>query len=107
MSAAIFARLIFLAVGCLMTLSLMAWIPRQKLKFSYIGSRTLSIYVLHVIVRDILEQLYIFEKIHIEGEMLLLSCGIFCAVLTIVLSGEIFYKYCNKVFKIKYDALMR
>lgn len=107
MSAAIFARLIFLAVGFLMTLSLMAWIPRQKLKFSYIGSRTLSIYVLHVIVRDILEQLHIFEKIHIEGEMLLLGCVIFCAVLTIVLSGEIFYKYCNKVFKIKYDALMR
>lgn len=107
MSAAIFARLIFLAVGFLMTLSLMAWIPRQKLKFSYIGSRTLSVYVLHVIVRDILEQLHIFGKIHIEGEMLLLSCVIFCVVLTIVLSGEIFYKYCNKVFKIKYDALMR
>ena len=102
-----FARFLFLVIGLLMTFALMAWIPRRKLKISYIGGRTLSIYILHIIVRDVFEQIHIFDRVQWQGEILLLGCVIFCLILTIVLSGKLFNKLFSSVFKINYSIFMR
>ena len=103
---AMMGRLAFFVIGILMTLCVMSWIPQKKLIISYIGSRTLSIYILHRLIREILVQLEIFDKIPFNGVELLIFCAIFCSGLTIVLSSNLFHKCFNSVFKIKYDRIL-
>lgn len=102
---AITIRLALFMIGILMTLCVMSWIPQRKLVVSYIGSRTLAIYILHRLVREILLQLGIFDKIPLNGIGLLIFIIIFCAGLTVLLANNLFHKCFNSVFKIKYDII--
>lgn len=106
-STAMIVRGILYLIGACMTLSLMAWIPKNKLIISYIGSRTLSIYILHRLVKTALEQLHFYDIIHFGGIKLLIIICIFCLVLTIILSAKIFHKCFNSVFKINYKKILR
>lgn len=106
-TTAIIVRGILYLVGACMTLSLMAWIPKKKLMISYIGSRTLSIYILHRLVKTVLEQLNFYDMIHFGGIKLLIIICIFCLGLTIILSAKIFHKCFNSVFKINYKKILK
>lgn len=104
---AIFARLLLYCIATLIFLAIMVWIPTKKMCISYIGSRTLSIYIIHKLVKDILTRLNFFDCIPFRGVELLILSTIFCAVLTLVLSNKIFFSCFNSVFNIKYNIFFK
>ena len=57
-------RLVWLAVSAAMTFALMVIIPKREMWFTYIGSRTLSVYIVHRLIRDVLKYagLYRFRR---------------------------------------------
>lgn len=93
-------------VGAVMIISLMAWIPQRKLTISYIGSRTLSIYILHKLVRDAFSGMQIYDRIDFNGVKLLMLCSGISVIIVVALSPNIFNKFWSKFFKINYDKFL-
>lgn len=104
---ALVARFFLYCIAIIILFGIMAWTPKEKNVFSYIGSRTLSIYIVHKIVKDILMKLNFYEYIPFRGASLLIFIIAFCVALIILLSNKIFYFGFSSFFKIKYNKLLK
>ena len=69
----ILLRLLWYAVSFVLTFSLLELVPSEKKIFTYLGSRTLGIYILHRIIRDVMRDYGIYSYFG-TGKTLLLFC---------------------------------
>ena len=99
-------RALWYLVAFVMTFAVMSLIPKRKLKISYIGSRTLSIYIVHRVIRQVFSYYKVYRMVAPGGTVLLLFCIVISAVVTFILSGKRLFAICNKAFAINYDKLM-
>ena len=87
-------RILLYVIGFLMTFSFMTLIPEKKLAFSYIGTRTMAIYLFHGLTYTYLEQCTkLLNNINnIFGTILLL---ILCSLVTWFFSLKPFTSFTN------------
>lgn len=89
-------------IGFLMTFSAMVVISEKKLPVSYIGTRTMAIYLFHGLTYTYLEQCTtILENLNTFGETILLLGG--CGALTLLLSLKPFTTFTNIFSNIKFS----
>ena len=92
-------RLLWYFVSAVMTVSFLGIIPRRKFLFTYIGGRTLSIYVVHRLIRDVFKYLDLYEYLG-DGVILLGLCVFISAAVIFITSADPFYHLVNNVFRL-------
>ena len=92
-------RFIWYIVAAVMTAALMCIIPDKRFRLTYIGERTLGIYVIHRLLRDILREIGLYKVGN--DHTLFYICLAISAVLVIVLSIKPFTTFFNKFFDLK------
>lgn len=81
-------------IGFLMTFTIMIVMPDKKLSFSYIGTRTMAVYLFHGLTYTYLENCTtILENLDTFGETVLLLAG--CAAVTALFSLKPFTDFAN------------
>ena len=81
-------------IGFIMTFSVMILIPERKLPISYIGTRTMAIYLFHGLTYTYLEHCTtVLENLNTFGETLLLLGS--CATITLFFSLKPFTAFTN------------
>lgn len=90
-----FVRLLCYAVSFLMTGALLLLLPEKKLCFSYLGTRTMAIYLFHGLLFKTLEHFHLLSFGNtVWGTLLLLAL---CAAVTWVFSLPVFTKFTDKI----------
>lgn len=94
--AGILTRCICYAVGFLMTLAVMALVSEKKTFFSYLGTRTMAIYLFHGLTYSYLKECTpLLQHTDTAAETALLL--IFCVILTAVFSAPAFTSFTNRI----------
>ena len=83
----VIARLIWYGAASAVTFSFLCVIPKRRLFFTFIGERTLAIYILHRLIREIVEQLGFYDYLG-SGISVLPVCLILSIAVTLVCSGR-------------------
>lgn len=83
----IIARLVWYALSTIMIFSVFCIIPKRHTFFTYIGERTLGIYILHRLIREIFRLAGAYKYLG-SGPIFLLSCLIISVVVTLACSGR-------------------
>lgn len=97
-------RSLLYVIGFIMTFALMILIPEKQLPVSYIGTRTMAIYLFHGLTYKCLED-SILTGINTFGETcLLLLC---CAGLTLLFSGRPFSVFTEFVSNISFTKIRK
>lgn len=102
-----FLRLGWYAVAFIMTFAVMVLTPKRKLKISYIGSRTLSIYIIHRLIRQIFSYYDLYHVIHLDSKIMLLCCIVVSIFVTLLLSGKRLFTIFQRIFEINYDKILK
>ena len=89
--------LIWYAAASLMTGALLCLTPKSNTFFTYIGTRTLSIYILHRLLRDIFGHFGLYDHLG-EGKVLLLACVVISLAVTFLTSGRHASDLANRAF---------
>ena len=97
----IFLRFLWYCISFIVSFSVLCLIPRFKLSVSYIGSRTLSIYILHRAFRDLLFHYGVFKHFDDCGLTLLVVLTITSIILCLVLANKYIFLPFEKIMKIK------
>ncbi|MBY7144792.1 acyltransferase family protein [Virgibacillus sp. NKC19-3] len=79
------ARLGVYMIATLMVISILSWVPRSKMWFTPIGSRTLYVYLLHGFFIQFFREADVFK---ISNALDVIGLGIISAVLVLVLSSK-------------------
>lgn len=69
-----FLRIIWYFVAAIMLICIMSITPKCELKYTYIGSRTLAIYVMHRVIREFWDKLDIYHMLTSNHLEMLLIC---------------------------------
>ena len=93
-------RLLWYFVSAVMTMSFLSIIPRRKFFFTYIGGRTLSIYIVHRLIRDVFKYLDLYEYLG-DGVYLLGLCVCISVAVIFITSADPFYHLVNSVFRLR------
>lgn len=104
---AILLRLGWYIVAMIMTLALMSICPKRKLAISYIGSRTLTIFILHRLIRQVFSYYNLYQYFDNSAMMLIAGCVLISLIIVFVLSERHLDKLFKVPFKIKYDRVMK
>ncbi|MCR5704141.1 MAG: acyltransferase family protein [Eubacterium sp.] len=100
-------RLVWYVIVTLIIFGIMSLIPKKKFSFSYVGSRTLPIYFLHVPIREALMICYRKNMIHLENEYIMIVFQFLLSIgLVAILSGNTLNKFFNLPFKISYRKIL-
>lgn len=105
-SKVMMVRLFWYVLALTITFAIMALIPKKRNAISYIGSRTLSIYILHILIRQVFSHYNIYDLLPVGGVGLLVFCVIVSAIVLVLLSEKRTFLLFQRVFKIKYDMFM-
>lgn len=79
-------RVVWYFAAVLLALCLLQLIPEKKRWFSYIGEGTLSVYILHVIIRNVAKYAGLFDYLKEFPNQWMLLVFPFCLLLTMVLA---------------------
>lgn len=89
-------------IGFVMTFSVLIFMPEKELPFSYIGTRTMAIYLFHGLTYTYLEQCTtLLENLDTFGETVLLLAG--CAALTAFFSLKPFSSFTNLFSRVHFN----
>lgn len=87
-------------IGILWTFALMILMPEKKLCFSYIGTRTMAVYLFHGLTYTYLNSgTGLLEKLNTPFETIAILTG--CAVLTVFFAFKPFTTFTNKICSLK------
>ena len=100
------ARTAWYLVAAVLTGSLLCLVPRQRMFFTYLGQRTLAIYILHILIRTVLQHIGLYE-IYDGGIKLLLLCGAVSLAIVFLCSGKRTSAFFNSVFKFRWTRARR
>lgn len=96
----IFWRIGAYLIGALWTVVIMILIPEKKNSFSYIGTRTMAIYLFHGLLYTYLNQSTgIFKNLNTTLETLGILAG--CLLVTLIFSSQPFTVFTNKICNLK------
>lgn len=99
-------RVIMYVIATVLSIAVIAIIPRRKLIFTPLGSRTIQIYVLHYLIYSIVLYSGLNAQLLSQfGEMTIVIYIIFSIILTMVLSWKYLGYPFSKIMNIKYDKL--
>ena len=93
-------RLLWYFISAVMTVAFLSIIPRRKFLFTYIGGRTLSIYIVHRLIRDVFKYLDLYEYLG-DGLYLLGLCVFISIAVIFITSADPFYHLVNNVFRLR------
>src|SRR5699024_8059062 len=79
------ARLLVYATSALMAMSILAWVPQQKLRMTDLGRRTLYVYLLHGFF---IQYLRGADLCKMEGSIDLFEIAVLLAAIVLVLSSK-------------------
>lgn len=99
-------RFLWMLIASAITLAIMCLIPKRKTVITFIGSRTLAIYILHRIIRQIFENGYLYRYFDDNEIVVLVICIVISVIITLVCSAKCFTDLFQKAFEIKYDVLL-
>ena len=99
-------RFLWYLLAFAMTFAVMSLIPQKKVIISYIGSRTLSIYILHRLIRQVFSYYDGYQLISVGGIGLLVFCVVISAIVLWALSGKRTFLLFQSVFKFKYKIFL-
>lgn len=102
---AMILRAAWYLIAFMMVFAVMSLIPKRKLPVSYIGERTLAIYIVHRLIREVFKYYDFYHKIAPGGIAVLLFTVVVSMALTIILSGRRLSNIFRIVFKIDYSRL--
>lgn len=97
-------RLVWYVLAGLLVGAVICLAPGQKLFFTYLGERTLSIYILHRLLAYAGQQLGMYDILG-EGKKLLFFCVLLSAAVTFLCSGRRTAALFNRVFAWRWGAL--
>ncbi len=97
-------RLLWYGISALMTFSLMNIIPKERLLITYVGERTLSIYIVHRLIRDVFKYLDLYRYLG-SGIRMLALCVLISCVVVYVASAKPIFNFVNSVFR--FNTLFR
>lgn len=83
----IVARIILLATAALLSISFIKLMPSKKTAFSHLGSRTMYVYILHLVVFEVSEHYNLFFRFF-EDRFSIMSLFLFSFLLTLFLSSN-------------------
>ena len=95
------ARLVWYLVALLMTASLLCVIPNHRFKITYIGERTLGVYIVHRLIRDIINNLGLYKYFGHDAVLLAVCFAISIAVVFIA-SIKPITSFLKLFFKMKF-----
>lgn len=98
------ARFIWYIVAYILVIALLWITPHRQLPFTYIGQRTLAIYILHRPIRGVLRYLGLYNHLRSDIQVIL-TCVIISAILTVLLSVKPITDLLNKVFTFDYKFI--
>lgn len=85
-------RLAWYCIAIILSIAIMYIIPRHQTRFTYIGQRTLSIYVLHILIRNILVYEGFFSTLLAGPQAYTLSVFLICIAIVLLCSCSLIYK---------------
>ncbi len=85
-------RLTWYVIAIILSVSVMYLIPRCHRWFTYIGQRTLSIYILHILIRNVLVYEGFFDALMRQPKVYTLSVFFLCIGIVLICSCSIIYK---------------
>ena len=94
-------RLFFMAAALVMSWAIMFFIPGKKTQFSYIGQRTMPIYMLHRIIRDILKFCGLYDYLDEVSAFTLPLLICLAITFTYCCAADFPNKFVNRVLKIR------
>ncbi len=95
----ILIRIIWYIVSATMTLCLMCLVSAKHLRVTYIGERTLGIYVVHRILRDIFNYLGLYKYVG-HGFVLFISCILLSCLIVYISSLEFITRFLSSFFRL-------
>ena len=82
-------------------------IPQKRYFFTYIGQRTLAIYILHRLMRDICQYLGFYEMFSSSGPITFIACFIISIIITVVFSTKKITELFSVAFSMEYRFLLK
>ena len=92
-------RLIWYIGAAVVIATFLCLVPERKLFFTYIGERTLAIYIIHRLLRDIMSGLGVYRFMG-SNYVLLLSCIAVSVVIVYISSGKRISTFFNRAFSV-------
>ncbi|WP_215696960.1 acyltransferase family protein [Clostridium sp. MCC353] len=92
-------RIVWYIVTICISLGFMAAVPKKRTVFTTIGSRTLQIYILHRIIRDLLQYFGFFNRVNVHSKLWIIGLLGLSFLLTAVLG--------NRWLAVVFDAVRR
>lgn len=96
------ARIAWYCVAAVMTVAVMSLVPDKRNKASYIGSRTLGIYVLHRLCREAFKGLGAYRYLDGNSILTLLLCVLISCAITWVFSAEKINALFERIYHLKF-----
>ena len=87
-------------MASLMLFALLILCPKKKFCFSYIGSRTLAIYIFHRLIREVFEGEYLYRYFDSSSILLLGGCMMISLLIMFLFSGKRLAQLVNLPFRI-------
>ena len=108
LSVALLGYLLMSAIGVALSLGVIAIAPSLGGPLSVMGRRTLQIYVIHRLVRELMERAGFYEAIAEMGELPLLAF-LFCVsvVMCLVCSWSVFTKATDKIMRLRWGLMLK
>lgn len=102
----ILERFIWYILSCILVISFLCLIPNKVLPFTYIGQRTLAIYIFHRPLRGVCRHLGVYK--YLGSDIIALSiCLIVSLFVTVILSESHITTVINRVFTADYKYLIQ
>lgn len=98
------ARLLVYSTSSLMVVSILAWIPNQRFSITYLGERTLYVYLLHGFIIQYIRQADLFSLNHMFD---LIGLAILSAIIVFVLSSRIVITIAQPLIEISTSQIQR
>lgn len=102
----IMLRFLWYIASSILVGALLYVIPKRQYVFTYIGQRTLAIYILHRPIRDVIEAFGLYRYLPTDLHVLAV-CLIISAALTFILSEKHLTDIFNKAFTFDYNFLIK
>lgn len=100
MGEALLLKIGWYLIAALMMFSLLVLCPERKFSFSYIGSRTLSIYIFHRLIREVFQNEHLYKYFDSNSILLICGCAIISIFIMLLFSEKHLSKFVNLPFKI-------
>ncbi len=86
-------RLLLWTAAALLSAGLLAAVPRKRTPFTVIGQRTLQIYILHRLVRDLMQYFGFYEMINVHEKSSVAGVLLLSLLATLLLGNRLFFSF--------------